>query len=172
LETILGDVERVAVLLERKLRGGGRVLIFGNGGSAADAQHFAAELLGRSRRDRRPFGAVALTTDSSALTSIANDYDFAEVFARQTTALAQPGDVVVGITTSGKSRNVLLGLAAGKARGATTVALTGIAGLSDDKAADYLVRVPSSTTARVQEMHVLIIHMLCERIDDWATSPS
>jgi D-sedoheptulose 7-phosphate isomerase len=167
-DDLLPEVEAIAELLCARLASGGRVWIFGNGGSAADAQHFATELLGHFRGERRALPGVALTTDSSALTGIANDYAFEDVFARQVSAVAAPGDVVIGISTSGESENVVRGLQAGRGIGATTVALSGgggrLAGI-----ADRAVAVPSADTARIQEMHALTIHLLCETIDDWAT---
>lgn len=168
MEALLPAVEAVAGALVKALAGGGRIYVCGNGGSAADAQHFAAELTGRFRRERRPLPAVALTTDSSALTCIGNDYAFDEVFARQVVALARPGDLLLGISTSGNSGNVLRALAEAKRAGAVTVALTGGSGGKVADQADLCLVVPSAMTARIQEMHILIIHMLCERIDDWA----
>ncbi|MDB4894787.1 MAG: phosphoheptose isomerase [Firmicutes bacterium] len=167
-DRMLPAIAHVGRVICAALAGGGRLLLFGNGGSAADAQHFAAELVGRYRRERRPLPAVALTTDSSALTCIGNDYDFSAVFARQVAALGGPGDVVVGITTSGNSENVVRGLAAAREQGAVTVALTGEGGGRAAAAADHALVVPSAVTARIQEMHTLIIHLLCEQIDDWA----
>jgi D-sedoheptulose 7-phosphate isomerase len=169
-ESMLPQVDAVADRIVEALALGGRVYVCGNGGSAADAQHFASELTGRYRRERRPLPAVALTTDSSALTCIGNDYTFADVFARQVEALVREGDVVVGITTSGNSENVLRALEAAKRLGAHTVGLTGGTGGKLASMADQSLVVPSPTTARVQEMHILFIHMLCERIDDWALS--
>ena len=148
------------------LERGNKLLICGNGGSAADAQHFAAELTGRYRRERRPLPAIALTTDSSAITCIGNDYAFEEVFARQVQALAQPGDVLVGITTSGRSANVVRALEAARGRGAFTVALTGEGGGPAAQSADVSLRAPSEHTAQIQEIHILLIHVLCETIDD------
>ena len=147
-------------------RRGGKLLTFGNGGSAADAQHFTAEMVGRFRRDRRALPAVALTVDSSALTSIGNDYGYDQVFARQVRALAVPGDVVVGISTSGTSPNVLAGLAAARQVGARTVLFTGATPRPD--VADHCLAVPSATTSRVQEMHLFLLHLLSEVVDDWA----
>ena len=164
------SVAALAEAIRASLASGGKLLVFGNGGSAADAQHFAAELLGHSHADRRPLPAVALTTDSSTLTAIANDYSFDELFARQVSALARPGDVVVGISTSGESENVVRGLRAADDAGATTAALTGEGGRTASLA-DHVIAVPSRTTARIQEMHILIIHLICERIDDWAEGP-
>ncbi|HWI65966.1 MAG TPA: D-sedoheptulose 7-phosphate isomerase [Symbiobacteriaceae bacterium] len=169
-EALLPLVEEVAQAICAALAMGGKLLVCGNGGSAADAQHFAAELTGRYRRERQPLPAVALTTDSSALTCIGNDYAFDDVFVRQVRALTVKGDVVFGITTSGNSPNVVKALSAARERGAITVAFTGGTGGTVREVADYTVVVPSKTTARVQEMHILLIHMLCERIDDWALS--
>ncbi len=149
-------------------RRGGTLLTFGNGGSAADAQHFAAEMVGRFRRDRRALPAIALTVDTSALTSIANDYGYDEVFARQVRALAAPGDVVVGISTSGTSPNVLAGLVAAREAGARTVLFTGAT--PRPGVADHCLAVPSTTTSRIQEMHLFLLHVLSEVVDAWADS--
>jgi D-sedoheptulose 7-phosphate isomerase len=155
----------VAIILIDCLSNNHKVLIFGNGGSAADAQHFAAELGGRYRMERRALPALALTTDTSMLTAISNDYGFARVFARQVEALAQPGDVVIGISTSGRSANVIAGLQTARALGARTVALlgaeiTGLAGV-----ADQVISVPSTDTPRIQEAHAVIIHILCDLVE-------
>lgn len=169
-EALLPLVEEVAQAIISALALGGKILVCGNGGSAADAQHFAAELTGRYRRERTPLAAVALTTDSSALTCIGNDYAFDEVFSRQVRALASKGDVVFGITTSGNSPNVVKALEAAKEKGAITIGFTGGTGGRVAETADYAVVVPAKATARIQEMHILLIHMICERIDDWALS--
>jgi D-sedoheptulose 7-phosphate isomerase len=161
--------EEVASRLER----GGVVYSFGNGGSAADAQHLAGELIGRYCRERRPLAAVALSTDPTVTTCIGNDYSFDDVFARQVTALARPDDVVVGFTTSGRSPNVVAGLAAGRKAGALTVLLTGQAATDGGPAAEHADRVlavASDRTARVQEAHVLLLHLLSEHIDRWAAT--
>jgi D-sedoheptulose 7-phosphate isomerase len=147
---------------------GGRVYTFGNGGSAADAQHLAAELVGRYLRERRPLPAVALTVDPSVVTCIANDYDFDTVFARQVEALAGPGDVVVGFTTSGASANVANGLGAARRAGALAVLFSGGDGGAARQHADVALLVPSTVTARIQEMHLLLLHLLSEGIDAWA----
>ncbi|GHF53451.1 D-sedoheptulose 7-phosphate isomerase [Deinococcus metalli] len=160
------ELARAAERCVSALCGGGKLLICGNGGSAADAQHFAAELTGRFRRERAPLAALALTTDSSALTCIGNDYDFADVFARQVRALARPGDVLVGISTSGSSPNVRRALSAAREIGAHTVLLSGDRLPETPAEVDVLLAVPADRTAQIQEMHILLIHVLCETIDD------
>ncbi len=157
----------VALLLEA-LRSDGKVLSCGNGGSAADAQHFSSELLNRFERDRAGLPAVALTTDASTITSIANDYAYEEVFAKQVHALGRPGDVLLAISTSGNSANVVRAIEAAHVRGMRVLALTGrdggrmAAALQDT---DVEVRVPAASTARIQEVHLLCIHCLCDRVD-------
>ena len=147
------------------LRQGGKVLVFGNGGSAADAAHAAAELVGRYRRDRPGYAAVALTADPSVLTSIANDYGFERVFARQIEALGHSGDVALAITTSGESRNTVAGLEAARARKLTTIALTGRDGGAAGRLADIHVNVPSDSTPRVQEVHRTLLHVICDLVE-------
>jgi len=147
------------------LRGGGRILACGNGGSASDAQHFAAELVGRFERERAALAAIALTTDTSIVTAVANDYDFARVFARQVEALGREGDVLLGISTSGGSANVVAAFDAAKAGGLTTVALTGRDGGAAGAAADIHINVPAASTARVQEVHRTLLHALCALIE-------
>jgi D-sedoheptulose 7-phosphate isomerase len=154
-----------AAAMVAALRGGGRVLACGNGGSAADAQHFAAELVGRFERERAAMAAIALTTDTSILTALANDYDFRRVFARQVEALGRPGDVILGISTSGGSANVLAAFETAKAAGLTTVALTGRDGGVVGAAADIHVNVPAASTARVQEVHRTLLHAICALIE-------
>ena len=160
-----GPAAEAAGAMIAALRSGGRVLACGNGGSAADAQHFAAELVGRFERERAALGAIALTTDTSIVTAVANDYDFSRVFARQVEALGRPGDVLLGISTSGGSANVLAAFAAGKAGGLTTVALTGRDGGAVGAAADIHVNVPAASTARVQEVHRTLLHAMCALIE-------
>ncbi len=147
------------------LGNGGKILVFGNGGSASDAQHFAAELVGRFMRERRALGSIALTTDTSILTALANDYAFDRVFARQVEALGRPGDVALGISTSGQSTNVLAAFAAARALGLSIVALTGRDGGEVGRAADIHINVPSPSTARVQEVHRTLLHAICELIE-------
>ena len=143
------------------LRGGGKVMTFGNGGSAADAQHIAAELVGRLTVDRAPLPAVALTVDSSALTAIANDYGFESVFDRQLRALGRPGDVAIAITTSGKSPSILRAVRAAKELGVVTIGLTGARGTEFASSCDVGIVVPSEDTARIQECHITIGHLVC-----------
>ena len=144
---------------------GNKLLLFGNGGSAADAQHIATELTVRFKKDRRAIPAIALTTDTSALTAIGNDFGFENLFARQVDALCVQGDVVIGISTSGNSENVIRGIQAAKKIGATTAALGGGDGGRMKELADRVIIVPSSVTARIQEMHIMIGHMLCGAIE-------
>jgi len=152
-------------LLVEALRAGGKLLLFGNGGSAADAQHLAAEFVGRYEKDRSPLAAIALTTDTSALTAIGNDYGFEQVFARQIRALGRRGDVAIAISTSGRSQNVILGIEAAREAGLGTIALTGGDGGKLAPIVDIAIVVPSTTTARIQECHITIGHVLCEYVD-------
>ena len=147
------------------LKGGRKLLVFGNGGSAADAQHLSAELVGRFQKERAALPAIALTVDTSILTSVANDYSYKQVFVRQIEALGQPGDIAFGISTSGESPNVLLGLQAARGRGLKTIALTGRDGGSVGAAAEIHVNVPDQNAARVQEVHRTILHVMCEVIE-------
>ena len=160
-----GPAAAAAAAMIAAFRGGGRVLACGNGGSAADAQHFAAELVGRFERERAAMAAIALTTDTSILTALANDYDYSRVFARQVEALGRPGDVLLGISCSGGSANVLAALGAAKAGGLTTVALTGRDGGAVGAAADIHVNVPAASTARVQEVHRTLLHAMCALVE-------
>lgn len=168
VDTLLAPAMRAAETMCRCLENNGRILSCGNGGSAADAQHFSSELLNRFERDRRPLAGIALTTDSSTLTSIANDYSYDEVFSKQVMALGQPGDVLLAISTSGNSGNVMRAIQAAQQRDMTIVALTGrdggkMAALYRDQ--DIELRVPAERTARIQEVHLLLIHVLCDLID-------
>ena len=158
-------IARVASLITESLRTGGKLLAFGNGGSAADAQHLAAELVGRYLRERAALPAIALTTDSSIVTCVSNDYSFEHVFRRQVEALCRPGDVALGISTSGNSANVVAGLEAARAIGATAVGLTGASGGRMLDACDVCIRFPSQDTPRIQEGHTLIGHLLCEIVE-------
>ena len=147
------------------IKKGNKILLFGNGGSAADAQHIAAEFTGRFVKERKGLPAIALTTDTSALTAIANDYGYEAVFSRQVEALAQPGDVLIGISTSGNSGNVIKALNAGKDMGCTTIGLSGRDGGQMNAICNINLVVPSDITARIQEIHILIGHIICESVD-------
>src|SRR5581483_5980601 len=151
-----GAVAEAAQMIIEALRAGGKAIFCGNGGSAADAQHLAAELMGRYLKDREPLPAVALTTDSSALTAIGNDYSYDEIFARQLRGLGRRGDVLIGISTSGNSRNVVAAFEAAKTRGIVTIALTGAKGGAMRPLADLCIAVPSTDTPRVQEMQIAV----------------
>jgi D-sedoheptulose 7-phosphate isomerase len=167
-QPLAGPIARAAALMAEALRAGGKILACGNGGSAADAQHFAAELVNRFVIEREPLAALALTTDSSTLTSIANDYSYQDVFAKQLRALGRPGDVLLAISTSGNSANVVAAIGAARERRLRTVALTGRGGgrmaaqLAEE---DVHVCVPDADTARTQEVHLLVLHCLCDGID-------
>lgn len=161
----LVEIEAAAAQLVSALAGGGKVLLLGNGGSAADAQHVAAELVGRFGREGAPLPAVALTVDTSILTAVGNDYGFDQVFARQVQALARPGDVVFALSTSGDSPNVLAGATAARDAGVAVVGLTGANGGALAALCDVAVCVPSSNSARIQEAHIAICHALCEVVD-------
>jgi D-sedoheptulose 7-phosphate isomerase len=150
---------------------GHKVLLFGNGGSAGDAQHLAAEFVGRFRLERAPLPALALVCNVSSLTAIGNDYSFSEVFARQVEGLGAPGDMAIGLSTSGRSENVIKGLAVARERGLTTVALTGDGGGDLKEVADVCVCVPARETARIQEGHLLIGHILCELVERTLFAP-
>jgi D-sedoheptulose 7-phosphate isomerase len=152
------------------LKNGGKILIFGNGGSAADAQHIAAELLGRFKTERRALAAIALTTDTSTLTSIGNDYGFERVFSRQIEALATPGDVIIGISTGGRSPNVIRGLRTSSKMNCKTIGLSGRSGGDFNEVCDINLIVPSEDTPRIQEMHILIGHTICHLIEQAFTN--
>ncbi len=162
------SIASAASALIAALDAGGKILSCGNGGSAADAQHFSSELLNRFERERRELSALALTTDASTVTSIGNDYDFAEIFAKQVRGLGRAGDVLLAFSTSGKSPNILRAIEAAQARGLRVVLLSGRDGGPAAKllnAEDVEIRVPSAVTARIQEIHLTAIHCLCELID-------
>ncbi|MBX3489234.1 D-sedoheptulose 7-phosphate isomerase [Parvibaculum sp.] len=159
------DFSSLAAACAEAVAGGGKLIFFGNGGSAADAQHIAAELSVRFVKDRPAIAALALTTDTSVLTAAANDMGYAHVFERQVEALGRRGDLAIGISTSGKSPNVVLALAAARKQGLVTAALTGAEPNAMKDVADHLICVPSKTTARIQEMHIVIGHMLCAGIE-------
>jgi D-sedoheptulose 7-phosphate isomerase len=165
LYSLQPDVERGAALIASSLLQGGKLLLMGNGGSAADCQHLAAEFTGRFRQERRPLAALALTTDTSALSCIGNDYGFEYVFARQLEALARPGDCVIGISTSGRSPNVLRALLKARELGLSRIALTGRDGGDMLPLCDLNIVVPHHDTARIQEAHIFIGHSWCEMVE-------
>ena len=161
-----GALLRAIDAIAEAFRSRRRLLVFGNGGSAADAQHFAAEFVGRFQRERQALAAVALTTDTSVLTAIGNDYSYDRVFARQVEAIGEPGDVAFGITTSGGSANVIEAFRVAKARQLTTIALTGRDGGDAGRMADIHLNVPDPSTARAQEVHRTLLHAICEIVED------
>lgn len=165
LAALATEIEAAADLIQTTLASGGKLLLCGNGGSAADSQHIASELTGRFAKDRRPLAAVALTTDTSALTSIANDYSFDEVFARQVIGLGRKGDCLLAISTSGNSRNVLRAAEAARSAGIQVIGLLGRDGGALRALCDIAIVVPSPTTARIQEAHIFIGHTLCAMVE-------
>lgn len=162
----LGHIENAARSMMRSLDAGGKIIVFGNGGSAADSQHFVAELVGRFRKERKAIPAIALTTNTSTITALANDYGYDISFKRQLEALGKKGDVAVGISTSGTAKNVIEAVRAAKEMGLVTVALTGKDGGKLKNEADLTIVVKSESTARIQESHILIIHILSELVEN------
>lgn len=162
----LKKIERVSEIIVKALKKGKKVVLFGNGGSAADAQHIACELAGKFKLERRGLPAVALTTNTSVLTAIGNDYGYDKVFSRQVEGMVNPGDVVIGISTSGNSANVIEGMEAAKERRALTVGLTGATGGKLGKVVDICVKVPSKDTPRIQEAHITIGHIICQLVEE------
>lgn len=167
-ETLGPRIEKAGQLLCDSFGNGNKLLTLGNGGSACDSQHLAEEMIGRFKRARRPLPAVALTVDGAAITCIANDFSFEDIFSRQVTALAKPGDVVIGISTSGNSENVFRAMRAAKTNGAVTIALLGNSGGKIAAVVDHALVVPSTLTSHIQEMHICIVHLWCDRVDRWA----
>ena len=165
-EQCADDIAAIGQIMVQVLRQGGAIYWCGNGGSAADSQHLAAELVGRFKGNRRALRSAALSTDSSVLTCVANDYSFDAIFARQIEALGRPGDLLIGISTSGNSGNVLCALQAAKALGLHTVGLLGKDGGKAKALVDHAIVIPSATTARIQEAHILIGHCFCDLIED------
>jgi D-sedoheptulose 7-phosphate isomerase len=167
-EAILPALREVGRMLCRAFSDGHILYTFGNGGSAADAQHFTGEIIGHYKRDRRPLGAVTLSTDPTTMTCIANDYSYDDVFSRQVQGLARPGDVVAAFTTSGRSANIVSALQSARENGATTVLFGGGDGGPAKEFADYALISPSHTTPRIQEFHTFMLHALSEMVDAWA----
>ena len=159
--SLLSQINQISSIIIEAYRRKKKVILFGNGGSAADAQHIAGELVNRLHLEREALPAIALTTDSSVLTSIANDYDYSRIFARQVEALAKEGDVVIGISTSGSSSNVIEAVKTAKEKGAKTVGFTGKKGRKLAELVDFVISVPSDETPRVQESHITILHIIC-----------
>lgn len=170
LSTLLPIITQTSQVIVEALRGGNKLLICGNGGSAAEAQHFSGELVGRYKAERAPLPAITLSTDSSIVTCIGNDYGYEHVFARQVLAHGQSDDVLVGLTTSGKSANVLRAFETARERGVITIALTGEAGIIGVQL-DYTLAISSRSTARIQEEHLAIIHCWCDAIDEAFAKP-
>jgi D-sedoheptulose 7-phosphate isomerase len=160
------QVQAAADLLIESLQNGGQVLVCGNGGSSSDAQHLVGELVGRFLTERRPLPAIALGGSEAALTAIANDYSYEQGYSRQVRAYARPGDIFIGITTSGNSGNIVAAAEAAKAAGAKVIGMTGEGGGRMKELSDVLLNVPSKQTPRIQEMHILLIHVLCEAVDN------
>ena len=165
LDRVAPDVDAAIGLGRQALERGNKIMFCGNGGSAADAQHLAAELMGRFLIDRQPLPAIALTVDTSALTAIANDYGYAAVFARQLQGLARAGDVLVAISTSGNSASIVAALRAAKSLGVHTIGLTGAAGGAMAELCDVCIRVPASATNHIQELHIVVGHYICAEIE-------
>jgi len=165
LEPLFPLISDVGIAMQDTIKKGGKILLMGNGGSAADSQHIAAEIVGRFKKERKGMPAIALTTDTSILTSVGNDYGYDYIFARQIEALCRPEDMVIGITTSGNSANVVRAMEAAKEIGAATVGLTGGTGGKLNALCSYNIVVPSSVTARIQEAHIFIGHSLCEILE-------
>jgi D-sedoheptulose 7-phosphate isomerase len=162
---LLAGVSSVIDSTSSCLRSGGTLLVFGNGGSAADASHFAAEFVGRYLKDRRALPAIALASETAAVTAIANDYGFDQIFSRQIEAFGKPGDIAIGISTSGRSPNVVRGLSVARARGLKTIAFTGAAGLAEP-VSDIVIAVPSSRAYEIQEVHKVLLHSICEAVEE------
>ena len=165
LQSSLPKIEESGQMICAALTAGNKILVCGNGGSAADAQHIAAELIGYYESQRRSWPAIALTTDTSALTAVSNDLGFEHVFARQVTGLAQPGDVLIAISTSGKSKNVIRAVEAARERGCRSIALVGASAETLASLCDVVVTVPATRTSRIQEAHITIGHLWCEQVD-------
>ncbi len=165
-ENLLSDLEVMAKICKEAIKNDKKILFCGNGGSAADSQHLAAEFVGRFVKERQGLPAIALTTDTSILTAIGNDYGYDDVFRRQVEALGREGDVLVGISTSGNSANVVKAFKQAKAQGMKVLALTGAKSSKMSELADVTIKVPAPITARVQECHIMIGHMICEYIDE------
>ncbi len=169
LDELQSHIYTACIISSECLKNGKKILIFGNGGSAADAQHISAELTGRYKTERRGLASIALTTDTSALTAIGNDFGYERVFERQVEALANEGDLLIGISTSGNSENVLRALNLGREMGCKTIGLSGRDGGKMSEVCDLNIVIPSNDTPRIQEMHIMVGHIICQSIDDMLT---
>ena len=165
LGDLIPQISIIAEELKACIKRGGKIMLMGNGGSAADSQHIAAEIVGRFKKERRGLAAIALTTDTSIITSVGNDYGYDYIFARQIEALCRPEDVVIGITTSGNSKNVVAAIEEANKLGATTIGLTGGSGGKMNELCKYNLVMPSSETARIQEAHIFVGHSLCDLLE-------
>ena len=164
-QNIINMIDQISNVIYNCFLNEGKLMIAGNGGSAGDSQHVAAEFTGRFEKERKPLPAIALTTDTSALTAISNDYAFENIFSRQIIGLAKNNDIFLGLTTSGKSKNILNALSESKKRGVLTVSLCGSYSKELEKFSDYIISVPSNNTARIQECHLLILHIICSLVE-------
>ena len=162
----VNDIVEATKIIQKSIKSGGKVLIFGNGGSAADAQHIASEFVNKFSKDRKAFSAIALTTDTSLLTSIGNDRSFSNIFSRQIEALGRKGDVAWGISTSGKSKNVVSALEVAQSLGLKTILLTGSEVGKIGDSVNCLIRIPSKSTPRIQELHITVAHIICELVEE------
>ena len=165
LEQMAPQIDAAAAAVAGAVKAGNKVLLCGNGGSAADAQHIAAELMGRFKKERKALAALALTTDTSALTAIANDYEFSEIFVRQIEGLSTSGDVLIALSTSGNSENIIKAAVCAKERAVTVIALTGQKGGALAPLSDHALQVPSDETSHIQEMHIAVGHMICSIVE-------
>ena len=165
-KSLSGTIEKITLAIIKCYRAGGKVVIFGNGGSAADAQHIATEFISRFEKERKSLSAIALTTNTSAITAIANDYSFDKIFSRQVESTVKKGDVVIAISTSGNSKNVIEGAKQSKKQGATVVGFLGCVGGKLKKLCDIPLIVPSKNTARIQEVHITVGHIICKLVED------
>lgn len=165
-QNLRDQINNATLQIIKALKAGKKILVCGNGGSAADAQHFVAELVVRFQRDRRPLPALALHTNTSVLTATANDYDFTQVFSRQVEALGEKGDVLIGISTSGESANILEAFAVARKKGITTIGLTGARANQLSGNSDYPIQAPGDNTAEIQECHIIILHTICQLIEE------
>lgn len=170
LKSLTAQIGSAAHMITASVKSTGKVLVFGNGGSAADSQHIAAELVGRFKKERKAIAAISLTTDTSILTALGNDYGYQSIFSRQVEAIGRPGDVAFGISTSGNSPNVIAALEKARSIGMKTIGMTGKGGGKMSKCCDVLIAIPSDDTPRVQESHIMIAHIICDLVESETAS--